>query len=467
MANASMAEMPKPKRKSTARFIAVKALDSFELVSEFAETALSKLLPATAERQKATDLVYGTIRNRTSIDRVITVLSDRSIERIPEKILNIIRIASYELIYCTRSPVYAIVNEAVENAKVFSGKKVSSFVNAVLRRISAHIQVRQLPLSQANPRRTLPQNSVFGCQFDVDLLPEPAEKPIDYLSVAFSLPECLVADWLEDFGLEKTRQFCFASNRKPSIYLRTNVLKTTAEKLSKRLKEAGVEAWIVDKTMIRVKSPKMVTALPGFSEGLFSIQDLTAALSARLLKPQTGCKILDMCAAPGTKTTQLAELTNDKATIIATDIDPVRLELVKDNIKRLGLKSIDIIKYSELQKVTERGGKFDAVLLDVPCSNTGVLARRPEVRFRITKKAIAKLAKTQMQLLQKATDFVKNGGKICYSTCSLQKEENNLLIENFLESNGDFKLEAEKLTLPSAGCLDFDGGYVAILTRVS
>jgi len=456
-----------------ARFVAAETLNNFDSASEFAESVLNKFLSGTVQRQKATDLVYGTIRNRTIIDKVIAVLSDTPIARMPEGILNVIRIAAYELIYCPRTPVYAIVNEAVESTKVFSGKKVSSFVNAVLRRISAHIQQRQLPLSQSNPKRMLPQGPDFGCQFDIDLLPEPGERPTDYLSSAFSLPRWLVAGWLADFGFEKTRKICFASNRKPSIYLRTNVLKTTPENLSEKLKEAGIEFQIVESTMIKVKSPKSVTALPGFSEGQFSVQDLASAIPVKLLKPKAGWKILDMCAAPGTKTTQLAELTGDMSTIVATDIDPVRLGLVKDNIKRLGLNSINVIEYSELQKITERGEKFDVVLLDVPCSNTGVLARRPEVRFRIKKGAIEKISNTQLQLLQNSAGLVKESGKICYSTCSIQKEENDFLVRKFLQNNNSFRLETEQLTLPStgpsrrglseAGCLDFDGGFTAIL----
>jgi 16S rRNA (cytosine967-C5)-methyltransferase len=449
-----------------ARFVAAETLNNFDPTFKFAEPVLDKFLSGTLEKQKATDLVYGTIRNRIIIDKVIAVLSDIPVERIPKGILNVIRIVSYELIYCPPAAVYAIVNEAVENAKVLSGNKPSSFVNAVLRRITAHIQQRQLPLLQANPRRTLPQDMNFGCQFDIDLLPDPAERPVDYLSSAFSLPRWLVADWLEDFGLEKARQICFASNRKPSIYLRANILRTTPENLSEKLKETGIEFQIVESTMIKVKSPKNVTAMPGFFEGLFSVQDLTSAIPAKLLKPRPGWKILDMCAAPGTKTTQLAELSEDNAAIIATDIDSSRLELVKDNIKRLGLESIEVVEYSDLQKIIEEGKKFDDVLLDVPCSNSGVLAKRPEARFRITKKAIDKLLKTQMQLLEMAEPLVKTGGKICYSTCSIQKQENGLLIRNFLTQNRFFCLEDEKLTLPYAGENDYDGGYTAILTRV-
>ena len=181
------------------------------------------------------------------------------------------------------------------------------------------------------------------------------------------------------------------------------------------------------------------------------------------MNTQPNWTILDLCAAPGTKTTQLAEFTGDKAKIIATDINPQRLEMVKDNATRLGINSISVIAYENLQKVSIEVGPFDCILLDVPCSNTGVLAKRPEVRLRITPKAISKLTKTQSRLLETATAMIKPEGKICYSTCSIQKAENSELVKAFLQKNRDFKLESELLTLPAAQGFGRDGGYVAII----
>ena len=199
--------------------------------------------------------------------------------------------------------------------------------------------------------------------------------------------------------------------------------------------------------------------------------------AARLLQPQPDWTILDLCAAPGTKTTQLAELTRDSARIVATDIDSRRLEKVKENIARLGIRSVEIIPYEGLfanrtAYIAEPGAttvreRFDAVLLDVPCSNTGVLARRPEVRYRIRPEAITQFAKTQADLLQKAATMTKPGGKICYSTCSIQKAENSELVREFLAKNAGFELQGEELCLPSAEEFDHDGGYAAILVKKS
>jgi len=472
----------KPK---SARTVAADALNRFDPKRNYAGPILNKLLQQTGEGQRApletpthpslrmhksltgraTDLVFGTIRNRSAIDMVIARSADCPVERISAGLLNIIRIGAYELLYCPETAEYAIVNEAVENAATTTGKKQTGFVNAVLRQIARHIANRQIQLSKANPKRTLPQTHSLGCEFDSDILPEPEFSPADYFSAAFSLPKWLVADWLADFGAELTRQICFASNRRAGIYVRPNILKTTIRELAEKFRQADINFEIVaDESMIKLKSPKSVTELPGFAEGLFSVQDITASQAVRILGPQPGWTILDLCAAPGGKTTQLAELTGDKARIIATDIDSGRLEKVKENTTRLGIKSVSIVAYENLRKAAAETGYFDAVLLDVPCSNTGVLAKRIEARYRIKPKSTTELTKIQSQLLRTAATMIKPHGKICYSTCSIQKSENSELVKDFTRKNQGLELESEKLILPSAVPeWDCDGGYFAII----
>jgi len=424
---------------------------------------LNKLLEKTNEKQRATDLIFGTIRNAKAIDTVIAKLADCPVERIPAKLLSIIRIGAYELIYNPQTAEYAIVDEAVKNAKKTGGKKQAGFVNALLRQIGRCIKNRQVQLCKANAKATLPQDALSGCEFDKSILPEPKLSPADYLSTAFSLPKWLTADWLGDFGFEMTQQICFASNRKPSIYIRPNRLKTTALDLAERFRKAGVDLEITpDKSMLRLKSSGPMTELPGFTEGLFSIQDITASQAVKILQPQSDWAILDICAAPGGKTTQLAELTSDAARIIATDIDNSRLEKVKENIARLQLNSVNIITYEQLEQKANEIGLFDAVLLDVPCSNTGVLSRRAEARYRLKPQTIQDLAKTQAQLLKTAASLIRPTGRICYSTCSIQRQENSELVRSFLKKN-QLKLKFERLILPSAEHFDHDGGYIAII----
>lgn len=450
----------------TARVIAMAVLNQLDEADKRKNVnqILDKFLQQTNEKQQATDLVFGTIRNRSAIDTVIIKSADCPTYRIPRKLLNIIRIGAYELIYCPQTAEYAIVNEAVKNAKALPGKKQAGFANAVLRQITRNIQNRQVPLAEADIKKTLPQAPSSGCELDIDILPDPKTSPADYFSAAFSLPRWLVADWLSEFGTKITRQICFASNRRAGIYIRPNTLKTTAQDLAEKFRQAGIDFEIIaDKPMIKVKSPALVTQLPGFSEGLFTVQDITASQVVRLLDPQPGWIILDLCAAPGTKTTQLAELTGDKAKVFATDIDSKRLKKVEENTARLGISSVSVVAYEHLNEAAEQNGPFDCVLLDVPCSNTAVLSKRPEVRHRISPKAITALTKIQSELLEKARLMIKPGGKICYSTCSIQKAENAELIKKFLQKNNDFKLESELLTLPSAQEPDCDGGYMALL----
>ncbi len=459
----------------SARRLAINLLNQFDPRRGYAAESLNRLINRTSEQQRATDIVFGTIRNRRAIDTVIAKFSGRPVTRIPHRLLNIIRSATYELIYRAQSPVYSVVNEAVENTRALLGNKQAGFTNAVLRNIARHTRARQAKPAEADATATLPVGPETGCQFDTPFLPDPHLKQADYLSTAFSLPGWLIECWLSRFGFEQTRQICYASNRRPSIYLRPNLLKTTAADLCGALARADIEAKVVPgREMIRIKGASEITRLPGFAEGLFSVQDLTAALAVPALKPQRHWKILDFCAAPGTKATQLAELTNDSAQVIATDIDPERLKLVEQNAARLGIRTIRTLPIETLERQIGQIGRFDAVLVDAPCSNTGVLARRIEARYRITARAVQSLSARQSRLLGKVAPMLKPTGRICYSTCSILDAENGDVLRGFLGRHPDFELESEQLILPSAGLpasadvqthFDHDGGYIAVIVR--
>jgi len=450
----------------SARTVAIEVLNRCDPRSNYAGSILDRVLHETSQRQRATDLVFGTLRNRGAIDVVISTFSGRPVERIQGRLLNIIRVGVYELLYSPATEAYAIVNEAVESTKAVAGDRQTGFVNAVLRQVIRHIGNRQVPLLQANAERTVPQTPSTGCEFDTGFLPDREACPMECLSTAFSLPGWLVAGWLDEFGEESTRRICFASNRRPSIYIRPNRLRTTTAALTEKLGQAGIDSEAsTDDSMIRIRSPRELVQLPGFAEGEFTVQDITASQAVAMLDPQPGWTMLDLCAAPGTKTTQLAEAPGDSATIIATDIDSRRLEMVKENIARLGIKSVRTVPYENLQSITAEVGPFDAVLLDVPCSNTGVLAKRVEARYRVSPEAIRALVKIQAELLGTAALMLKPHGKICYSTCSIQKAENSELVRDFLKENPAFELESEDLTLPLAESLDHDGGYAAILVK--
>jgi 16S rRNA (cytosine967-C5)-methyltransferase len=448
----------------SARRVAAEVLTESRRDKQFASDALDRY-PKLANRQKATDLVFGVLKNRALIDLVIEKICGVRIQNIPNKVLNVIRIGVYEFVFCPQAKQYVIVCEAVENAKQIANTKSAGFVNAILRQVQKHITNYQLPAGQSSPQKFIPQTHDTGCEFDIEILPDPDQSPCEYLSVVFSLPAWLVQSWLDEYGKDKTKEICFAGNRRPSVYLRPNPVKTTASDLSEKLRAAEVENEIEPQSqMIKLTSPKAITSLPGFDDGLFVVQDLAASQVVRSLNPKPEWRILDLCAAPGTKTTQLAEATGGKTQITATDIDSNRLKMVDENITRLGLSnSITTVEYSDVDKQDS----FDCVLIDAPCSNTGVLARRPEVRHRITENDINTLAQTQMLLLTRAAGLLKPKGVICYSTCSIQPQENGQLVRAFIKENPRFKIGSENLILPSADKFDRDGSYSAVIIMES
>ena len=450
---------------SSPRSIAWDVLSHFNAAKHNSAELIEKFGGKTSNRPALIDIVFGVIRNFAFIDRLIAQISGQRIKNIPAKPLNCLRIAVYELVF-TGQAEYAIVNEAVNLTRRIGSKKAAGFVNAVLRKICGSIKNKSASLNKADRRKTLPLSSEIGCEFNVDILPDVDKQKAEYLSGAFSLPLWLVEQWLAEFDFEKTKDICFASNRRPSVYARPNSLKLTANELLKILKEQDVDCSLVEQyKMVKLNKPGNVAELESFRTGLFTIQDITASSVVPLLNPQTGWKIFDICAAPGTKTTQIAEHIGDKGVVIATDKDDSRLVRVDENVKRLGITSIKTISYNKFLNESDFIGSADAVLLDVPCSNTGVMAKRPEVRLRLNKKQVAELAKIQTGLLKQAGELVKTGGKICYSTCSVLKQENSQVVTNFIGQNREFELEQERLSLPSAEKDDCDGGYVAVIRK--
>ena len=420
----------------------------------------------TSRPGQATDISFGVIKNRFIIDKIISQVSAAPTERISRKLLNILRIAVYELVFTNIDAEYAIVNEAVELALSVSGEKSAGFVNAVLRKTCRNITNRDVALEHSDVKKTVPKTLQSGCEFGFEILPTPNIEQADYLSDAFSLPRWLVQLWLDEFGYEKSREICFASNRRSSLYLRPNTLRITVEKLLEKLKTEHVNCELVaSANMIRLENPGKISSLPGFDDGLFSVQDISASMAVKKLAPQKGQTIVDLCAAPGGKTTQIAELMGDFGRVIATDINGGRLKKVAENCSRLKIKSVAITDYDNIESVFSETNSIDAVIVDVPCSNTGVLAKRCEVRDRLKQKQLENLCKIQLKLLKKAAKLTKAGGKICYSTCSILKQENNQLIKQFLEAESNFVVEQEGLVLPSTQEPDCDGSYSAIIVK--
>jgi len=455
--------MNEPKPYSS-RQVALAVLNKCDIRSAAMISNLDKLIAKTDRKQQASDIIFGVIRNRVALDMVITKFGKLSGRKVSDKLFNILRIGAYELIYSAATGEYAIVNEAAELASTLGGKKQVGFINAVLRQIARCIENRTTPADPDKLQKTLPREPGIGCVFKDNILPAPADDRGGYLSNAFSLPRWLVEKWLDEFGSDDAEKICFASNRRPGIFLRPNILKISAQQLCEKLQKADFEAELVSGSMIKVKGPGSIRNIAGFADGEFSVQDPTAAEAVKNLNLGSGLRVLDVCSAPGGKTRQMAELMGDSGQIFATDIDSQRLKKVAANCERLGISSVKTIPYEEISST----GAFDVILLDVPCSNTGVLARRPQVRHRITPQAIKHLANMQLEIINRAVRFLKPAGRICYSTCSICQQECSELLRRFIGENPDFTVESERLILPSAGreqghsC---DGGFSAIVSR--
>jgi len=451
----------------SARRVAADVLNQVDPARQFVHTVLEKNLGRTEQRQRCTDLVLGVVRNRRAIDAVTEQWGRRPISQIDRPLVNVIRVAVFELVYCPLTAVYAIVDDAVEVVKGLAGRRQAGFVNALMRQVTGHLVDRQALCEQVDSSRVIPTGAECGCVFDEPFLPDPAAEAAEYLSVCFSLPRWLARDWIDAFGYGRARHTALASSRRPSLYLRPNTLRTTTAELVTMLGQGGIDAAICDDGMIRLSASGRVERIPGYAQGLFTVQDPVAASAVRDLRPAAARRILDLCAAPGGKTIHLAEATEDRATIVATDVDALRLKKLQETACRLGIRSVRTIRLEDLDSERATSGGFDLVLVDAPCSNSGVMARRPEVRYRLRPEAIAGLVETQVDLLERAAGLVTASGRIGYSTCSIQGAEDAGTVQVFLQGHPEFELESERLTLPAAGPFDHDGGYVAVLERAS
>ena len=453
--------------QNTARKTAWLVLNQCDIMKHDAAERLNKLLPQTDRSGQATDIVFGVIRNQTALDSVITKCGSIEPERVKPSIWNLLRIGVYELVYAPKTAEYAIINEAVELAGQKGTKKTAGFINAILRAVQKNIQSRQVSLSGADPRKTLPQDPQNGCAFTTDLLPDPKKESANHLSKAFSLPNWLVAEWLHAYSPQQTRDICCASNRHPSVILQPNTLRISAKQLHHQLTQQGLDCEInSEQTACCLKHSGPINKMPEFLDGIFLIQDSTAANAMKCLNAQPGWNILDLCAAPGGKSIALSMQIQDKGCILASDSDKKRLQKVRQNAERMRISAIEIVMPTHITQKLKKLSALDAVILDVPCSNTGVLARRVEARRRLRKNDITPLLKTQAQLLQQAAAFCQQQTKLVYSTCSIQPEENQQQIRQFMKHHTQFKLITEKLTLPAVQTemeFDHDGGYVAVM----
>ncbi|MBL6763689.1 MAG: 16S rRNA (cytosine(967)-C(5))-methyltransferase RsmB [Verrucomicrobiae bacterium] len=416
------------------REIAVNVLIQREAGRHFTENILDRSLQdaglSAADRALCRELVSGCVRWQLTLDELIDRRTDG--RRQPAAVRALLRLGLYQLIFLTKIPPHAAVHETVAMASTHGCSRQKGFINAVLRHYGRELE------------------AIRG---------QVEEWKESDLALGFSHPRWLIERWTSDFGLENTRALLEWNNQPAPTFARVNTLKTTAAELTRRWSEeesvefeAVERDWLPGELFFQLKSNPPIAQLKSFQGGCFYVQDPSTALACLLLDPRPGERILDYCAAPGGKTTLIAQMANNQADIVAQDHHMKRLRRIQENCERLGVTSVSkfitsVDREKELGEV-----KFDKILLDVPCSNSGVMRRRIDLRWRLTEAELQRLVETQRELLGEAKAWLKPGGRIVYSTCSIDPLENAGI-------SGDSG-SARQLTPFGDGC---DGAFACVI----
>jgi len=449
------------------RQIAARILQQWRANGGFIEDLLDNALAGAQlslpDRRLCQEIVYGVVRWQATLDWLIAGKTGGRKQK--PALQNLLRLGLYQIFWLDRIPGHAAVNETVELARQNGFGAQAGFVNAVLRGYLREAAATQILL---------------------------ADLKISQPALGWSHPEWLFARWQKRWGAEKTAQLLKWNNTPPQIYARVNSLKfggagsplptgranagsgahgvthptlKSAGDLLARWREENIEYdfvrrdWLEENLVFELKSHPPLAELESFRQGWFYIQDPSTLLAGFKLGAQPGETILDLCAAPGGKTTFIAQLMNNQGGIVAMDNAKERLKLLEENCARLGVTCVEPVSPSTLNSQPSTG--FDRVLVDAPCSNTGVMRRRVDLRWRIQPAEIQRLRNLQLDLLKQAAPRVKSGGVLVYSTCSLEPEENVEVVKQFLSEHAEFRLEYERELLPFVD--NTDGAFVARL----
>jgi len=415
------------------------------------------------DKNLLTTLVNGVIRLRLSLDTVISFFSKIPVNKIEPWTMQALRLGLYQIIYLDKIPASAAVNTSVELVKKLTHRTdAAKFTNAVLR--SAERSILNKSAQKSNdPHKELYRRENSWCEFQQPIFPDPDRQPALYLAVQHSHPEWLVKRWLDRYGKEKSAEICKTNNLPPKLFLRINQKKISVQKFIALLDKEGIRSRDVDGAV--AVDDTAVSAIPGFVEGLFYVQDVSAMKTACFLRAEASNHVLDMCAAPGGKAIHIAELVGDAGRVYAMDISLKRLQLVKENCRRMGIHTVFAVCADASNGKAPFRANFDRILIDAPCSNTGVFSRRPEARWRIKEDDIGALAALQYAILETGASLLKCGGVMVYSTCSIEPEENQKLIEQFIRNRPQFYLDGEEYYTPDAHA--GDGGYMARICKRS
>ena len=408
----------------TPRDLALRALNDLSRKPGFSASSLDNLFrsrPHLEERDRAfiSQLVQGSIRWRARLDWTIRQTSNVSLKKISLPVLNLLRLALYQILFLDRVPESAAVNEAVKQAKKGQPPYVVSFVNAVLRKVCRN------------------KNQIA--------FPDRRKSPVEYLSVFHSYPEWLVRKWIREWGVDFADALLEAQNRIPTLTVRSNPLKINRGDLIRRLED---ESGIVGKPT--PYSPQGVQLIDfrgrvdrnkAFQEGLFQVQDEAAQLTSSLLSPAAGRGVLDLCAGYGGKTTHLAELMGDQGKVIALDMNRTRLVSLAANAVRLGVRSTMAVAADASKDLSSLFRvRFDRIVVDAPCSGLGVISRHPDGKWNKKEEDIPRLARLQKTILNSGCSLLRPGGTLLYVTCTLSREENEEVVEACLAGNKEMVL---------------------------
>jgi len=395
----------------TARLAAIQTLVQFDERMFLSQTIMDEL--TGQDRQQANEYVQGVLRRRMYLDFLIDHYCSIEIATMGSFIKNILRVGIYDLLFMDGTPDYAAINEAVEIGKNKVSSKTGDLINAILRKI----------------------------QREVNELPKPSsQRRSELVAITFSHPEWMADRWIKRYGERDAFQLMQANNRRPEYYVRVNTLRTTIENFELRLSKSDIEfeasEWLPG--YYKVQSLNKIRQKGWIEKGFCQVQDIAAGFAPWILDPQPSDTVYDLCAAPGTKTIVLSDMMQNQGEILAVDINPERVAKIAENSETFGAENVKIRRAD----VTEERFKLaDAVLLDAPCSGTGVLSKRADLRWRRTEEDIVKAAELQAELLDSAANMVSRGGRLVYSTCSLEPEENWNQIENFLKEYDNFELQ--------------------------
>jgi 16S rRNA (cytosine967-C5)-methyltransferase len=439
---------------SPARAVAARVLERVETDGAFADLALDAELRrghplATRDVALATELVFGTLRWQRYLDWILAPHSRRRLPTLDPRVRVLLRVAAYQIAFLERVPAFAAVHDAVTLARGAPG--VAEYVNAVLRAFSRRGAAEREP--------TLPRD------------------PLEALATRASFPTWLAARWVARYGPAEAEALMRASNARPPLTVRANTLRTSREALAARLRDeerAHVRATSLVPEGLIVEAGGEPGRWRAFADGLCVLQDEASMLVARLLEPTAGSIVADVCAAPGTKTTHLAQLMADRGRVVAFDPQPARLARVIEATARLGVTIVQAVDGTVETLAPRWAAACDGVLVDAPCSNLGVLRRNPEVKWRRQPGDVLAAAVRQGAILTAAATLVRPGGRLVYATCSLEPEENDDVVSHFLAVRRDFAVEsmAGVAVAPDAGgfvrCLphrDGTDGFTAIRLR--